>query len=156
MIYKRLMQASANYYVPIQNIFSHFSWRFQQLPPVGDAAIYYGECLIFQSIGNVVVLKESHWQAGESQEASVQLLSHFQQVKLDESYWNLLKGRFCQIATDAKHAKWDNAPHLFNDNKYSFEYNIQNLIGLDSPIFKLTATNNNGYAAKCDSTEANG
>ena len=67
---------------------------------------------------------------------------------MNKSDWNLLKGRFCQIFTDAKHAKWDNASHLFYDNKLAFGYNMQKLIGLDSPIAKLTATHNNGDDAK--------
>ena len=46
--------------------------------------------------------------------------------------------------------------HIFNDNKSTFEYNMKNLIGLDSPIAKLTATHKNGSAEKRDLTEANG
>ena len=114
--------------------------------------MYSGECLLFQYIENVVVLQESHRQAGESQEDFVRLLSHCQQGNVDEIDWNLIKDRFCQIATDTKHTKWDNASHLFCDNKSSFEDNVKKLIDLDSPIAKITATNNNGDAAKLDST----
>ena len=46
--------------------------------------------------------------------------------------------------------------HIFNDNKSTFEYNMKNLIGFDSPIYKLTATHKNGGAEKLDLTEANG
>ena len=103
-----------------------------------------------------LVLQESHRQAGESQEVFARILSHFQQGNVDESYLNILKGRFCQISTNAKHVKWDNVPHLFYDNKSESEYNMHKLIGLDSPISKLTAPHNNGDAVKRYMLEANG
>ena len=46
--------------------------------------------------------------------------------------------------------------HIFSyDKKSAFEYNMQNLIRLDSPIAKLISTHNNGNAVKLDSIEAN-
>ena len=53
---------------------------------------------------------------------------------------------FVQLPQIAKHTKLEDESHFFNDNKASFEYDKHKLIGLDSPISKLTATHKNGVA----------
>ena len=115
MINKISKQASTNYDILFGCFLILLVGYFQQLTPVGYSAMYSGECLPFQFIENIFLSQESHRQAVESQEAFIRILSHCQQGNVDESYWNLLKGIFCQTATDSKHEKWDNAPHLFYD-----------------------------------------
>lgn len=73
---------------------------------------------------------------------------------LEAEDWNVLKTRFIQNAPDASDPKWDDAPHLFHDNKSCFEYNMKKLKDIGTPITRLNAKHNNQKAAKKDSAAA--
>jgi len=55
-------------------------------------------------------------------------------------------------AEDAKNVCWGIVPHLFFD----FEYNIDKLKSLGTPIARIKATHNCSKASKHDSTEDDG
>ena len=78
MIDKRLRQASGKYDIPFGGFLIILVGDFQQLPPVGDKAIYEDDCLLFQSIENVVQLVQCQRQGGDTvaQLAFKQVLSH--------------------------------------------------------------------------------
>ena len=155
---KRLREASGKKDKSFGGFFVIFVGDFQQLPPVGDTALYDGECILFESIENVIKLHESNRQLGttERQRKFQRLLSNCQNGNLDEDDWQLLKTRFPQFARDSRDEIWNDAPRLFYRNQSAFEYNIRKLQALGTPIAKLTATHNNSAASKRDSSEANG
>ena len=42
-------------------------------------------------------------------------------IDIEAEYWNVFKTRFIKNYPDASDQKWDYDPHLFYDNKSSFE-----------------------------------
>ena len=59
-----------------------------------------------------------------------------------------LSERFFRTAYDSNGVSWDQYHRVFNDNKYSFEYNMSRLQTLEIPIAKLQAHHNFSEAKK--------
>ena len=75
-------------------------------------------------------------------------------------YWRsrlgIIKKIIFQTAPDSEDEVWDNAPHLFFDNKSAFKHNMTKLNSFGTTIANLTETHSIHLADKQDSTEYDG
>ena len=105
----------------------------------------------------LIIFNPKH-QIGDdlNKQAFKKVLTHFKEVILHKQDWKNIKTIFIQTAPDSIEPILDDDPHLFYNNKRTFEHNITKLLSLRKPITKLKAHRTSYQAANMESKNYNG